>query len=144
MSVNDYIRWVKAMMNHEVPITEGIYKGLVKSRIFQNQEAENLNPLTSPSVYAAGWEIFYYRGHMVASHDGADPGFGTIHFFLPEFKFGGAIFGNSSDAGILAAIVMRELIDEVLKVPQAERPDWNKIVSAENSDGENNEEERLH
>ncbi|KAJ9356306.1 hypothetical protein DTO280E4_6132 [Paecilomyces variotii] len=70
---------------------------------------------------------------MVVSHDGADPGFGTVHFFLPEFKFGSAIFGNSSDGGIVAAIVMRELIDEVLRVPRAERPDWNKIVSAENS-----------
>ncbi|KAJ9264739.1 hypothetical protein DTO195F2_2190 [Paecilomyces variotii] len=142
-SVNDYIRWVRAMINHEGPITEGIYNGLVKSRIFQNPEAENLNPLTSPSVYAAGWEIFYYRGHMVVSHDGADPGFGTIHFFLPGFKFGGAIFGNSSDGGIVAAIVMRELIDEVLRVPRAERPDWNKIVSAENSEGKNSDEEKL-
>ncbi|KAJ9319719.1 hypothetical protein DTO271D3_488 [Paecilomyces variotii] len=117
-SVNDYIRWVRAMINHEGPITEGIYNGLVKSRIFQNPEAENLNPLTSLSVYAAGWEIFYYRGHMVVSHDGADPGF-------------------------VAAIVMRELIDEVLRVPRAERPDWNKIVSAENSEGKNSDEEKL-
>ncbi|KAJ9252937.1 hypothetical protein DTO207G8_4457 [Paecilomyces variotii] len=142
-SVNDYIRWVRAIINHKGPITEGIYNGLVKSQIFQNPEAENLNPLTSPSVYAAGWEIFYYRGHMVVSHDGADPGFGTIHFFLPGFKFGGAIFGNSSDGGIVAAILMRELIDEVLRVPRAERPDWNKIVSAENSEGKNSDEEKL-
>ncbi|GAD96913.1 beta-lactamase family protein [Paecilomyces variotii No. 5] len=142
-SVNDYIRWVKAMMNHEGPITEEIYKGLIKSRTLQNPDAENLQPLTSPVVDAAGWEIWYYRGYMIVSHDGEVPGFGATHFFLPHFKFGGAIFGNSSDGGIVASIVMRELIDEVLKVPRIERPDWNSIISAGNADSDGDEEEKL-
>lgn len=29
-SANDYIKWVKAMMNHEAPITTDIYEGLIK------------------------------------------------------------------------------------------------------------------
>jgi hypothetical protein len=132
-SVNDYIRWVKAMMNHEDPITEEVYKGLVKSRTLQNPNAEDLAPLTSPTMYGAGWEVFFYRGYMVVGHDGSISGFGTRHFFLPDFRFGGAIFGNSDGACNVAAILARELIDEVLKVPQAERPDWNKIESSENS-----------
>ncbi|KAL1871518.1 hypothetical protein Plec18167_007078 [Paecilomyces lecythidis] len=139
-SVNDYIRWVKAMMNHEGPITKEIYKGLIKSRTLQNPDAENLWPLTSPTIDAAGWEIYYYRGYMVVSHDGGVPGFGTTHFFLPHFEFGGAIFGNSTEGGIVAEIVMRELIDEVLKVPQVDRPDWNSIISAENRDSDDEEE----
>lgn len=53
---------------------------------------------------------------------------------LPDFKFGGAIFGNSGGGGNVAAILTRELIDEVLKVPEAERPDWNKIESGNDSD----------
>lgn len=142
-SVNDYIKWVKAMMNHEAPITEEIYKGLIKSRTFQSPNFENLPPLTSPMAIGAGWEICFYRGHMVVSHDGAVPGFGTCHFFLPDFKFGGAIFGNSGGGGIVSAIVARELIDEVLKVPETERPDWNKVESELCDDAEEEGEEEL-
>lgn len=146
-SVNDYIKWVKAMMNHEDPITKEIYNGLIRARTFQNPSAENLDPFTSPPVFGAGWEVFFYRGYMVVNHDGAVSGFGTYHFFLPDFKFGGAIFGNSGQGADVATILARELIDEVLKVPAAERPDWNKIESEcgpdDGSSSSNSEDEEL-
>jgi CubicO group peptidase (beta-lactamase class C family) len=88
-SVNDYIKWVKAMMNQESPITTEVYKGLMKLRTFQNPDDERLRPFTSPTACGLGWEICYYRGYKVASHDGSIPGFGTCHFFLPDFRFGG-------------------------------------------------------
>ncbi|KFX86880.1 hypothetical protein V490_08758 [Pseudogymnoascus sp. VKM F-3557] len=143
-SVNDYIKWVKAMMNHEAPITKDIYDGLVKPRAFHSTSFDDLRPLTSLTSIGAGWEVCFYRGYMVVSHDGSVPGFGSRHFFLPDFKFGGAIFGNSGGAGIVAAIVAQELIDEVLKVPETERPDWSKIESGLGDDGgeeEGDEEE---
>ncbi|KFY02953.1 hypothetical protein O988_01771 [Pseudogymnoascus sp. VKM F-3808] len=139
-SVNDYIKWVKAIMNHEAPITKDIYDGLVKPRAFHSTSFENLRPLTSLTSIGAGWEVCFYRGYMVVSHDGSVPGFGSRHFFLPDFKFGGAIFGNSGGAGIVAAIVAQELIDEVLKVPETERPDWSKIESELGDDGGEEEE----
>lgn len=142
-SVNDYIKWVKAMMNHEYPITADIYNGLIRSRSIQNPSAENLMPLTSPAMFAAGWEIFFYRGHMVVNHDGAVPGFSSRHFFLPNFKFGGVIFGNSEGAESVAAILSLELIDEVFKVPEAERLDWNKIESDRIDYERSNDEEEL-
>ena len=126
-SANDYIKWVKAVMNREGPITDSVYKGLIKARTLQNPDFENLAPMTSPVSYAAGWEIFFYRGYMVVGHDGAVPGFASRHFFLPDFKFGAVILGNSEGAGVVAAVVARELIDEVLHVPKSERPDWNEI-----------------
>lgn len=137
-SVNDYIKWVKAVMSHQDPITENIYKGLLKQRISQNPNAEDLRPLTSPTMYGAGWEILYYRGYQVVSHDGMVQGFASTHFFLPDFKFGGAIFGNSCGAGVIASVLMREFIDEVLKVPHSERPDWNKIETEASPDNANN------
>jgi hypothetical protein len=94
-------------------------------------------------MYAAGWEFFYYRGYQVIRHDGSVPGFGTCHFFMPDFKFGGAIFGNSGGAGTVSSILMRELIDQVLNVPQAERLDWNKIQSVADSDNDQDDEEKL-
>jgi hypothetical protein len=141
--VNDYIRWVKAMINHEDPVTVEVYKGLVKSRAFENPNANHLRPLTSPSTYAAGWEVCFYRGYMVVSHDGSIPGFGSSHFFLPDLKFGGAIFANASESDILTGVVMRELIDEVLKVPAGERPDWNELEYADESDDDEDPREKI-
>ncbi|RAH70415.1 beta-lactamase family protein [Aspergillus aculeatinus CBS 121060] len=126
-SVNDYIRWVKAMMHREGPVTESLYKGLLKPRSIEDPGEEELAPQTSFTLYAAGWEIYHYRGHAVVCHDGAVAGFGSTHFFLPEFQFGAVILGNSDTAIPAVAIMARELIDLVLQVPHTERPDWNSI-----------------
>ncbi|PYH82735.1 beta-lactamase/transpeptidase-like protein [Aspergillus uvarum CBS 121591] len=126
-SVNDYIRWVKAMMHRQGPVTESLYKGLLRPRSIQDPGEEELAPQTSFTLYAAGWEIYHYRGHAVVSHDGAVAGFGSTHFFLPGSQFGAVILGNSDTAIPVVAAVARELIDQVLQVPHAERPDWNSI-----------------
>lgn len=129
-SVNDYIKYVKAFLDHDDPFTEEICKGLLKPRMIQDPDCENLPPFVSPIIYAAGWEVSYYRGHKIVSHDGNIPGSATRHFFLPDFKFGGTIFGNAADgAGIVIAVLVWELIDEVIKVPRTERLDWNQIES---------------
>ncbi|KAF2964176.1 hypothetical protein GQX73_g9404 [Xylaria multiplex] len=137
-SVNDYIKWVNAMMNQEHPIDEEVYEGLVKMRTLTTEDVNERNPLSSPVVYASGLEVFYYRGHMVIGHDGAVSGFGSKHFFVPDFKLGGAIFGNAVNAGDVAEILSQELIDEVLGVSLPERPDWDKVVTDRNLKYENN------
>ena len=126
-SVNDYIKWVKAIMNQEHPISTEIYKGITKPRIIENpdDDIDDLDPRTSTALYAAGLSIRYYRGYKVIDHDGSDPGVGSKHFFLPELKFGGVILGNSNSADQLADVISHELIDEALQVPASERPDWN-------------------
>ena len=126
-SVNDYILWVKAMMNQEFPITEGVYAGMTKPRIICNpdDDIESLAPFKSPALCAAGLQVEYYRGHKLVSHTGGDPGVGSFHFFLPGKKFGGVLFGNGGDAGSVAYVLAHELIDAELDVPEAERGDWN-------------------
>lgn len=126
-SANDYIKYVKAMMNHEAPFTEGLYKGLIKSRSFQDPDYKLLRPHTSPTLYAAGWELRWYRGRLIIIHDGMISGFGSTHFFLPEVIFGAVIFGNASEANNIACILVQELIDEVLDVPKDQREDWSKV-----------------
>lgn len=128
-SANDYIKWVKALVNQEGPITEAVYKGLIKPRNFENPDAEDLTPFSSPKVYASGLEVFYYRGHQVIGHDGAIPGFGSGFFFLPGYNFGGVVIGNSEGAGTVSEAVKFALIDEVIGLPDGERLDWNKVIS---------------
>ncbi|RAL01227.1 beta-lactamase family protein [Aspergillus ibericus CBS 121593] len=142
-SVNDYIKWVQAMIGRHGPITDTVYKGLILPRIITDPTSEHLDPLTSPTLYAAGWEVRYYRGHLIVSHDGAISGFGTTHFFLPEYNFGGVIFGNSEAGNPVADILARELVDEVLQVPAGDRPDWNSIVFAEWTRSDDPGEEEL-
>jgi hypothetical protein len=126
-SVNDYIKWVKALMDQEPPISADVYKGLTKPRTIQDPEpdAEEEEPLTSPILYATGLETFHYRGHKIVVHNGLISGFASCHFFLPGLKFGGVILGNSSSAGSVITTLFQELIDEAINMPASERPDWN-------------------
>lgn len=125
-SANDFIKWVKALMNQEGPITSKVYHGLVKLRSFPSHHPARLKPLTSPPFYAAGMEIYYYRGHAVIGHNGVIPGFGSRFAFIPDIKFGVVVMGNSPEAGSVANILIRELIDDALGVPEVERSGGSK------------------
>ncbi|XXH06108.1 hypothetical protein Hte_012553 [Hypoxylon texense] len=136
-SANDFILWVKALMRHEGPISGEVYQGLVRQRTITNPTGRRLKPLTSPVVYAAGLEVYYYRGHMVVGHDGAISGFQSHFFFLPRAKFGAFVAGNSSDAGTVAGILGRQLIDAALGVgPEVERPPRNVAKNARNDESD--------
>ncbi|KAI4600422.1 hypothetical protein KJ359_000777 [Pestalotiopsis sp. 9143b] len=125
-SANDYIRWVQAMVRLEGPVTEAVRRGVTRGRAIVEPDGEDRQPLTDGGVYAAGWEVEHYRGHRVVVHSGGVPGFGTRHLFLPDHGFGCVVFGNSGAGGSVAEIVSKELVDEVLKVPEVERVDWNQ------------------
>jgi hypothetical protein len=136
-SVNDFIKWIKALLHREDPINEKVYQGLTRMRSFPNPDARRLKPHTSPAIYAAGLEIYYYRGQMVVGHDGVISGFASRFFFLPDAKFGAIIAGNSEGAGAVGKILVRDLIDEVLKVPEAERSYRRKTQTAQRAASDN-------
>lgn len=117
-NVNDFVKWVKALMNREYPINEKVYQGLIQMRTITNPNARRLKKYTSPAIYAAGLEVYYYRGHMVIGHNGMTTGFTGRFFFLPDFKFGGVILGNSEGGTSVATILIRELINEVLEASE--------------------------
>lgn len=125
-SVNDFILFVKALMNQEGPITERVYHDMIRMRSIPNPNTKWLRPYTSSTIYAAGMEIYWYRGHMVVGHDGGVPGFGSRFFFMPSHKFGGCIFGNSSEGSAVPTMIAREMIDEVLGVPEESRKQSKK------------------
>ncbi|OJJ44457.1 hypothetical protein ASPZODRAFT_71601 [Penicilliopsis zonata CBS 506.65] len=120
-SVNDLILWVKALMNHEGPISERLYDSLVRMRAIADTSTKDLKPYTSPVLYAAGLDVYYYRGHMVVGHDGMISGAASRFFFLPGLKFGVVMLGNSAEVGNFTMTLTRALVDELLQVPDAER-----------------------
>ncbi|KAK6948902.1 hypothetical protein Daesc_008973 [Daldinia eschscholtzii] len=115
-SANDFIKWVKALLHHEGPINKEVYKGLVRLRSIANPDAVRLEPFESPGFYAAGLEVYYYRGYTVVGHDGMISGFKSQFFFLPELDFGVAMLANtSSEDESIRNFVRWELINAVLK-----------------------------
>ncbi|OTA68373.1 beta-lactamase family protein [Hypoxylon sp. EC38] len=131
-SVNDFIKWVKALLRREGPISEKVYQGLIRLRSFPNPGMRRLRRFQSPDFYAAGLEIFWYRGYMVVGHDGSIPGFGSRFFFLPELGFGAALMGNSRGANAVVDALSRQLVNAVLKVPEIER-----LLNNNNNDDKN-------
>ena len=135
-SANDYIKWVKALMYREGPITETVFEGLTKMRTFSNPTSKELDALTSPSSYATGLGIVYYRGHAIIAHNGGVPGFSSRHFFVPSLELGGVILTNSFEALPVVNILAKDLIDDVLKLPEDENLDGAKITAADLEDEE--------
>ncbi|KAI1464322.1 beta-lactamase family protein [Daldinia caldariorum] len=114
-SANDFIKWAKALLRNEGPISKEVYEGLVRLRTITNPDAKGLEPFESPVFYTAGLEVYYYRGHTVVGHDGMITGFQSLFFFLPELDLGVVMFSNSADADPIHSFVRRELIDAVLR-----------------------------
>ena len=49
-SVNDYIKWVRALLHRTSPVTEAVYSGLVRARTIVNPDGERLPPRSSPAT----------------------------------------------------------------------------------------------
>lgn len=140
-SVNDYIKWVQAMMNKEGPITEDVFRGLTEKRIRQDQSADpeenddivDAAPRLGDSAlhYAFGWEVKEYKGHTIVSHDGSEDGFRSNHFFLPQIQFGAVIVGSSNRAAEVVDILTRRLINDVLHVESESESEPDSMSASE-------------
>lgn len=121
-SANDMIKWVRALINQEGPITPKVYQGLVKLRSFPHQHPARIKPYTSPVIYAAGLDVYYYRGHTIIGHSGVIAGFSSRFVFSPDLKFGAVVMGNSGGVVSISTTLIRKLIDGVLGISEPERP----------------------
>ncbi|GBF65025.1 hypothetical protein TMEN_7742 [Trichophyton mentagrophytes] len=147
-SANDYILWVRALMNCHDPVTKSMYDGMIKKRISQSppgdsgeDEGENEHDHEPPQTFAgAGVEILEYNGHVMVSHDGLDLGFGATHFFLPEQKFGAVIFGNSNNASNVARLIKYKLADWVTAGIEKRYSSLLEGVSSSESDEDEGDE----
>lgn len=138
-SVNDYIKYVKAIMHKKASFTEQVYKGIMKERTIMGLETEKPYPFSSPRIYASGWRLHYYRGYQVVAHQGGIPGCGTTHLFMPDVEFGCVILANAGNPDAVISILVHELIDEVLRVPQDQRLDWEVFEKKRSEEEEGTE-----
>ncbi|KAI0154415.1 hypothetical protein GGR57DRAFT_114382 [Xylariaceae sp. FL1272] len=144
-SADDYIKWVKALMNHEDPIIDEVYRDLVKIRSFPDPDGTVCGPFCSLIFYAAGPELSWYRGYEVTGQDGCSLyGFQNRHLFMSDLELGCVIFGNANGDNETTKILAHEMIDEAIGVPVVQRPNGRQIVEDEVEQNEyhTKEEER--
>ncbi|KAG9663737.1 beta-lactamase/transpeptidase-like protein, partial [Aureobasidium melanogenum] len=116
---------LRAMINQAGPITDAIYEAVTTPRITKSQRSKLQKNHSSdpPHSYALGWDVHYYRGAQIISHDGVITGYGSRMFFLPDCKVGAVILGNSDGAFDLSFIIQSYLVDDILDIPKEQRFD---------------------
>ncbi|KAI1317970.1 beta-lactamase family protein [Xylariaceae sp. FL0255] len=126
-SADDLIKW-------GCPITGDVYRGMTRMRAIVDPSGEWQRRHGSAVIYAAGLEMYHYRGHAAIGHDGCVSGFASRFVFLPELDFGVCLMGNSQDVKNFSDDVCRMLLDAALGVGE------KKIVASQiNSQSETTE-----
>ncbi|THX98526.1 beta-lactamase family protein [Aureobasidium pullulans] len=123
-SVNDYAKFIRAMMNRIDPITRSIYESVTAPRVSRTpgKTLEDIRRDGSPETsYALGWDVKYHHGVEIIAHDGIIAGYGSRMFILPSQNVGAVILGNSEGAFHLSAIIQNSILDQVLETPLDQR-----------------------
>jgi hypothetical protein len=123
-SVDDWAKWIRAMIKRSAPLTQKAHKELVKPRTIIHEDEEDKLPFYSQPLYAFGWVVESYRGRKVIGHDGDVTGFKSSMRYMPEYEWGIVILTNSDDGDNVAEVLCYHLIDELLRVSSTERVDW--------------------
>ncbi|KAI9051163.1 hypothetical protein LZ554_005265 [Drepanopeziza brunnea f. sp. 'monogermtubi'] len=126
-NVQDYSKWLHALVHTSPPIPKDAYKALFTPRMIMDRNGDSPLPYTGPESYSLGWITSVYRGHQFYEHSGGMEAFGAQVIFFPELKYGICSFGNTrvtSNNVELKAIWT--LIDDKLGVPPKESFDWDK------------------
>lgn len=105
-------------------MSKDTHEEIIKGRIIVPFEGNDVLPLYGHALYALGFVLESYRGHLLIGHDGSFDGFKAMIRFLPGHNWAVVVFGNSDDAFFVHEILLHRLMDDVLKVPQEERTDW--------------------
>lgn len=130
-SVEDYTKWIRSLLREDGPVPKEGHRAVKTPRIIVSPEAAlpspsgEKGPYESASMYGLGWLTSSYRGHKFWEHDGGMHAYGAEVYFFPDLEFGVVTFGNTAmSSNALGLILLWELIDDKLGVPEDERHDW--------------------
>ncbi|KAF4997430.1 hypothetical protein FGRMN_3794 [Fusarium graminum] len=127
-SANDFIKWIKALIDREGPITENVYKGLTRSRSSRPPNNRQKKSNIGQIFYTAGMEFYQVGSYDIFGHSGDITGFGSRFVFIPGLKFGAVVMGNSSGTNSVAAQLFRGWVEDLTS------PRLNRHSPATNSD----------
>ena len=125
-NVLDYSKWLRTMIDKDLPISPKGHAALRAARSFVNP-TEAL-PNTGPTSYSLGWFISTYRGKTLIYHGGSEIAFGTLMLYMPWENWGLAVMGNTFITSNAAEqVLLYALMDDKLDTPLNERIDWKDI-----------------
>ncbi|KAF5966172.1 hypothetical protein FBULB1_11790 [Fusarium bulbicola] len=113
-SANDFIKFLRALIDRDGPISEDVYQGLTRPRSERGANPRQRKTGIDRIFYTAGMDLYWQSGHAVFGHSGDITGFGSRFVFLPDLKFGALVMGNSSGTNSVAAQLFREFVVEVI------------------------------
>ncbi|KAF5636144.1 hypothetical protein F52700_5458 [Fusarium sp. NRRL 52700] len=113
-SANDFIKFLRALIDRNEPISDDVYQGLTRPRSERGANPRQRKTGIDRIFYTAGMDLFWQDGHAVFGHSGDITGFGSRFVFMPDLKFGAVVMGNSSGTNSVAAQLFREFIAEVI------------------------------
>ncbi|KAL4732931.1 beta-lactamase/transpeptidase-like protein [Aspergillus similis] len=129
-SVNDYAKWVSALLVRAPPISEEGYTALFGAHSIVTPVVNS--PFSAPDSYGFGWFLQSYKGLQIIQHGGDQVGFGALVILLPEKETGLTILGNEMMGMEPVKLILAfEIIDGLLGIKQEERPDWEKIIDTQ-------------
>ncbi|KAJ4315084.1 hypothetical protein N0V94_006138 [Neodidymelliopsis sp. IMI 364377] len=140
-SVNDYAKWVRALLQQSGPLSKNAHKEMVKGRTTIPFEGNDVLPFYGHSLYALGLISESYRGHEVVGHNGSFEGFRALMRYLPGKDWGAVMFGNSDGAYYVLQILFHQLVDELLDVSREGRTDWPAYWRNYQADDDEDEED---
>ena len=131
-NVLDYTKWLRCQMTMSAPMSPAGHRALHSPRIFSGLIEEERAGFRGSEAYALGWMISNYRGEVMIWHTGGLPGFGTIMLYFPRLQWGLTMMANGGDGGAIQVLVF-DLIDAMLRIPEQERFDWVPVMELNES-----------
>ena len=126
-NVLDFTRWLRCHMTGSSPISHYGHHELHAPRVMTGGLSSEYNGIRGADSYALGWFFSNYRGETMIWHSGGLPGFTSMMLYFPRLQWGLTMMINTATGGALQVLVF-ELLDDMLGVPQEERYDWEFAV----------------
>ncbi|MBF0497280.1 MAG: serine hydrolase [Deltaproteobacteria bacterium] len=127
-NVRDMANWLlvwlnKGQFNGKKIITEKALQDIITPQVIASGRMEYDEK--SFSAYAFGWMVTTYQGRLMLTHEGEIDGFHSSVSFLPRDNLGVVVLVNKSDNCPVPGMVVFNVYDRLLGLPEAP---WNQRI----------------
>ncbi|KAM3471269.1 hypothetical protein MY5147_005947 [Beauveria neobassiana] len=121
-NAKDYVKWLRCLLYHTVPLSEETHRDMQKPRIVLDENGGMTGDKMATTLYGLGCLRTMIHGKTVFFHPGGMHAYGTHLAWLPEIRFGVATFGNTAMTSNWQQLdVIYRLIEDKLGIATDER-----------------------